>query len=272
VRTGNEGQLHPGADDDASGLAVLLELARAMAAGPPPDRPIVFAAFAAEEAGRRGSRKYTAAAALPYPARDAIGMLELDTVGRLGKGKLLVLGAPSAREWVHLFRGAGFVTGVELETPSQELDASDQLSFQEIGVPAVQLTTGPHADYHRPSDTPEKLDGAGLAKVAAVAREAIDYLAGRKEPLTSPQHPPLLSTENASHHPPRPAGGERAGVRGSSSERKVSLGTVPDFAFPGPGVRITGTIPGSPAERVGLIEGDIILMVNGAAIGGMKDF
>ena len=98
-----------------------------------------------------------------------IGMLNLDTVGRLGKKKLLVLGAGSAREWEHIFNGASFVTGVEVETVSQDLDSSDQVSFEAAGVPAVQLFSGPHADYHRPSDTPDKIDPEGLEKVASVA-------------------------------------------------------------------------------------------------------
>ena len=111
-------------------------------------------------------------------------MLNFDTVGRLGKNKLLILGAGSAREWAHIFSGASIVTGVEVETVSKELDSSDQVSFDVAGVPAVQLFTGPHADYHRPSDTVDKIDAEGLVKVASVANEAIEYLAGREGGLT----------------------------------------------------------------------------------------
>ncbi len=118
--------------------------------------------------------------ALPGPV---MAMVNLDTVGRLGR-KLITIGTPSAREWVHIMRGAGFVTGVEIDTPSADLDAGDHLSFREKGTPAIQLFTGPHADYHRPTDTPDRVDAAGLARVAAVASEVVGYLAGRKEPLT----------------------------------------------------------------------------------------
>ena len=112
AREGQKGKVHPGADDNASGVAVLIELARVLAKAPQPDRTIVFVAFSGEEAGKRGSQHYVANEK-NYPADKCIGMVNLDTVGRLGKGKLLVLGAGSAKEWVPIFRGAGFVTGVE---------------------------------------------------------------------------------------------------------------------------------------------------------------
>jgi Zn-dependent M28 family amino/carboxypeptidase len=119
-----------------------------------------------------------------YPADKCIGMVNLDTVGRLGRGKLLVLGAGSAKEWVHIFRGAGFVTGVDIETVSQELDSSDQKSFQEKGVPAVQLFSGPHPDY-RATDT-DKIDADGLS---GGLPKKVEYLAGRPEPPTDREQP-----------------------------------------------------------------------------------
>jgi hypothetical protein len=253
AREGRKGRVHPGADDNASGVAVLIELARVLAKAPQPDRTIVFIAFAGEEAGRRGSQYY-AANEKKYPADKCIGMVNLDTVGRLGKGKLLVLGAGSAKEWVHIFRGAGFVTGVDIETVSQELDSSDQMSFQEKGVPAVQLFSGPHSDYHRATDTFDKIDADGLVKVAAVAKEAVEYLAGSPEPLTGPGAAPADARASA------------------KTERKVSLGTIPDFAYQGKGFRLSGVMSGSPAEAAGMREGDVIVRINAVPISGLKDF
>ncbi len=253
VRDKNKGKIHPGADDNASGVAVLVELARFFAQGPQPDRTIVFVAFTGEEAGKRGS-KYYVANEKDYPASACLGMVNLDTVGRLYKKKLLILGSGSAGEWVHLFRGAGFVAGVETETVSEELDSSDQISFQEAGVPAVQLFTGPHPDYHRPADTADKIDADGLVKVAAVAKEALEYLASREGPLTSTMKP----GPNAKTTPKK--------------ERKVALGTIPDFSYKGEGVRIEGVIAGSPAEASGLKQGDVIIGINSFPVHNLKGF
>jgi len=252
-RTEDKGKVHPGADDNASGVAVLLELAKALKENPSPDRSIVFIAFTGEEEGKLGSSYYVQNKKR-YPVSQCIGMVNLDTVGRLGAKKLLVLDANSAKEWVHIFRGAGFVTGVETELVPEELDSSDQRSFEEAGVPAVQLFSGPNLDYHRPTDTVDKIDADGLVKVAAVAKEVVEYLAGREGPMTSTL---------------KPVGAAQATPK---TERKVGLGTIPDYAFSGKGVRLSGVAPGSPAETAGLKEGDIIIGINSKAIGSLKDF
>jgi len=251
VRQEHRGKIHYGADDNASGVAVLLELARVLAKSLKPDSTVVFVAFTGEEAGRKGS-KYFVANQKRFPS-DSLGMLNLDTVGRLGEKKLLVLGAGSAREWIHIFRGAGYVTGVNVETVSEELDSSDQQSFQEAGVPAVQLFTGPHLDYHRPTDTVDKIDAEGLLKVASVAKEVIEYLAKREEPLTNTLKP-------GSHVESAP-----------QKSRKISLGIIPDFAYGGEGCRLSGVVPGSPAETSGLREGDVIVRMGSKAIHNLRD-
>jgi hypothetical protein len=171
----NRGRIHPGADDNASGVAVMTELARVLAAGPPPDRTVVFAAFTGEESGKLGSGHYVLGPGV-YPVEKVMGMINLDTVGRLGDGKLLVLGGSSAAEWVHIFRGAGYVAGVNVQVVTKPLDSSDHISFINTGVPSVQLFTGAHGNYHKPSDTVNRIDPQGLVKVAAVAREAVEYL------------------------------------------------------------------------------------------------
>jgi S1-C subfamily serine protease len=135
----------------------------------------------------------------------------------------------------------------------QDLDSSDQKSFLEAGVPAVQLFTGPHADYHRPSDTPDKIDGKGLAKIAMTVRTVAFYLATQPAPLT------------------RTVAAAPAAPSGPRSDRKVTIGAIPDFTHNGTGIKLGGTTPGGPAAMAGMKEGDIIVQAGGASIIGLKD-
>jgi hypothetical protein len=254
VHEADAGKRHPGADDNASGLALLLELARHFASREP-ERTLVFVAFSGEEAGRLGSRHYLQAGGA-YPADQAIAMLNLDTVGRLQDRELLVLGTGSAEEWPHIFRGAGYVAGLEVRAVGDDLGGSDQRSFLDAGVPAVQLFSGPHPDYHRASDSADKLDYPSLLKIADLLNEVVAYLAARAEPLQS-----LIGS--GAGPAPKPPAGER---------RRVSLGTVPDFAYPGPGVRLSGVGPGSPADRAGLREGDVLLAIGAVELADLRAF
>ncbi len=254
VFRGNKGRIHPGADDNASGVAVMIELAAQLGKSLNPDRNIVFVAFTAEESGLRGS-KYYVRNMKRFPAEKCIGVLNLDTVGRLGDRKLLVLNSSSAREWRHIFMGSSYVTGVESEMVTQDLDASDQVSFIEAGVPAVQIFSGPHEDYHRPTDTVDKIDAAGLVKVAAFTREAMVYLAERMDPLQ------FSGKERRSSPAPVKRGG-----------RTVSTGCIPDFAYDGSGVRVASVSSGSPAAKAGIMKGDIIILLGDLKITNLREY
>ena len=249
-----QGKVHPGADDNASGIAVMLELARNLAARPLP-RTIVFVAFTGEESGRLGSRHYVQQATR-YPANRIIAMVNLDTVGRLGENPLTVFGADTADEWVHILRGAGYVTGVAVRPVAEDIGSSDQTSFIETGVPAVQLFGTAHEDFHRPGDTPDKIDLSGLVKTARVLQEIAGYLAERPEPLNSALD------------------GARSPARATSAatSRQVSLGTVPDYAWSGAGVLIDDIRAGTPAEQAGLRKGDIIVAVNDITVMHLRDY
>ncbi|MCG7940831.1 MAG: M20/M25/M40 family metallo-hydrolase [Candidatus Thiodiazotropha lotti] len=251
VRENNQGKIHFGADDNASGIAVMLELARILAKNHKPDRTIVFVAFSGEEAGRLGSKHYVKHQQR-HPVSNTIGMLNLDSVGRLFDNKLIVLGAESASEWPHIFRGIGFVTGIESAMVNEPLDTSDQISFHEAGVPAVQLFTGAHTDYHRPGDTADKIDIDGMIKVAEVSKQVVEYLAAREEPMTI-----------------RLAGAQQS--QKTSKQRKVSLGTIPDFTYQGHGYRLHGVVPNSPADKAGLKKMDIIVHIDQTPIKGLRD-
>jgi len=248
------GTVHPGADDNASGVAVLLELARQMAAAGPSPRTIVFAAFSGEEEGLLGSKLFVARGSAAGPA---LAMVNLDTVGRLGKGSILALGSGSADEWIHIVNGAGYVTGGQVKAVMTDPGGSDQKSFLDAGVPAVQLFTGANADYHTPGDTADKIDADGLVSVAAVTREIVAYLAERDRPLTSHAG----------------AGAAMAvAPAATSAAHRASLGGVPDYGASGPGVRLNGVTPGSPAEKAGLREGDVIVGIGDRGIETLQDY
>ncbi|MEO8444843.1 MAG: M20/M25/M40 family metallo-hydrolase, partial [Gammaproteobacteria bacterium] len=250
------GKLHPGADDNASGVAVLLEVARALAAGPPPPRTIVFVAFSGEEAGLLGSR-YFVKNPTPVKVDGMIGDINMDTVGHLGDQPLSALASDSAREWPFVFSGITAVTGVPTKSVPGASQSSDQQSFIDVGVPGVQLFTAATADYHRPSDTPDKIDSAGLAKVATVVTEAIGYLASTDKRLTV-----TGSGVGAANN---------AGP-GTGPSRRVSLGAVPDFAFQGPGLRLDGVVPDSPAAKAGMLAGDVLVGLGGTAVTDLGGF
>ena len=248
LRAGDAG-IFPGADDNASGVAVLLELARHYAKHPPA-RSVLFAAFDGEEEGRLGSKEFVAG--LPASVREKVNAaLNFDTVGRLGSGKILALGSGSSDKWPHILRGAGFVTGYDYAA-AEDLDSSDQASFIEAGVPALQFFSGAHADYHKTSDTADKIDGRGLVKIAEFAREAADYLAGDSEFIT------------------RPAGA--AAPAGPRAPRKASTGLVPDFSFQGEGVRAGAVVTGSPLAKAGLNPGDVVTAIAGVPVKDLRAY
>jgi hypothetical protein len=255
VRAADRGEIFSGADDNASGVAVLLEVAALLAKGAEPDRSIVFVAFSAEEWERRGSRHYVRQPGR-WPAEDSIAMINLDSVGRLGGRKLLILGAGTAREWVHIARGVGFETGIETDSILDDPAGSDQASFHEVAVPAVQIFSGAHADYHRPSDDIEKIDVDGLVEVASFVREMLVYLSAREEPLNSN----LADTAPGSD------------VSGAASPRRVGLGTVPDFSFSGPGVRVSSVLEGSPAAAAGVRPEDVLVAIDDEDIRDLRAY
>ncbi|MDH3326596.1 MAG: M20/M25/M40 family metallo-hydrolase [Gammaproteobacteria bacterium] len=262
ARKENLGRIHYGADDNASGVSIMIELAQLMAKKGNPERTVIFIAFTGEEANRLGSKFYVKNAG-KYPVKKIMGAVNLDTVGRLGNNPLTIFSTDSASEWVHIFRGAGFVTGVNVKSVANKIGASDEESFTDVNVPAVHFFSGANVDFHNPSDTADKIDAPGLVKVAAVLKETVDYLAAREEPLTNQLRG--ASKKNKQDVQSRVN-------RESQSGRRVSLGTVPDFAYQGAGVKVTDVVKGSAAEKAGIIKGDIIVKINESTINDLRGF
>jgi hypothetical protein len=236
VRVAEIGQIHPGADDNASGVAVLLELARTLAAAGAPERTILFVAFSGKRRGyrvRSGSWRIRAA----YCAEGIRAVVNLDTVGRLGRGELSVLGTGTASEWQARVSGITFSPASPLKISPLADSLRTNKDFIEHGIPGVQLFTAAHLDYHRPTDTADRIDFDGLIKSAAtVAREAIEP--SRASVL---RHSTITIEQSVVDPPaPPPSGMQR---------RRSCSGLVPDYAHRGVGVRAEPVVPGSPAAR-----------------------
>ena len=255
VRKGNEGKIHYGADDNASGVSILLEVAKSMAKTIRPKRTIIFVAFTAEEAGLIGSRYFMSQLKKHFKG-DVIADINLDTDGRLFDGKLIVINSNSAKEWKFVFMGTDYTTGVKSELITQDLDASDQVAFIEKGIPAVQLFTGATEDYHRPSDTYEKIDGKGLVKVATVTKEVVAYLADRDLPFeyTGKATPATQQTSQP------------------KTVRKAATGSIPDFSYQGEGVKVSSVKKDSPGEKAGLLKDDIIIVFGDEKVSNLMDY
>ncbi len=261
VRAANRGKVHYGADDNASGVAVMLELARQIATRWQPQRTIIFIAFTGEESGLLGSSHYLGNPLSGYPSGKIIAMLNLDTVGRLGNNPVTVFGTGTASELVHIFRGAGFVTGIPVNTVINDFGSGDQTAFIKAGIPAVQFFGSAHKDYHAPGDTINKIDTAGLVKVAAILKESTEYLANRPEPLTV-----TLRNDNQSVNT------AQTSDQTKKDKRKVIIGTVPDFSWQGEGVRVDSVLPDSPAQQAQLQPDDILIRLAGQPITDLRSY
>lgn len=251
------GAVHPGADDNASGVAAALEIARALAADGPRRRTVLVAAFAAEELGLLGSARLVAEPPPACPVERMQLMVNLDMIGRPRGGKLYVDGADTAkglRALVPALASRRPALPLRIAFGGDGYGPSDHTSFLARGVPVLFFFTGAHADYHRPSDTAEKVDAEGVAAIARLALRVVREAADR---------PARLEAVRAAAPPPRERGERSYGTY---------LGAIPDFAErDAPGVLLTGVRPGSPAERAGIAAGDVLVQVGATRLVGLAD-
>jgi hypothetical protein len=250
------GAVHNGADDNGSGTVALIEIARRLVGTRPP-RTIVFVAFSGEELGVLGSVYYTKNP-VPFPLDSLYAMVNLDMVGRLRDGKLLALGAETATELRGLLDslngGPGASNGArrfDLRASGDGWGPSDHSSFYAVKRPVVHFFTDLHEDYHRATDDWEKIDVAGVVRVAAFAADLARALADRPEPLTFVDVPrPQLAT---------------------SGRSSASLGTIPDMSESPGGVRLTGVRAGGPGDLAGIRAGDIIVGIGTHTVANLYD-
>ena len=245
-----DGDVYHGADDNASGTAVVVGLARAFAAAGDTPRTLVFALFGAEELGLIGSGHYVRQPA--WPLERTMAMLNFDMVGRMRDGKVTIGGVDTGDRLRAIVTAAlARVPGVAGELRGTPFAPSDHSRFYSVGTPVLFFHTGMHPDYHRPSDTVDKLDAGGMARVAAVGAGIIDGLLDGARPAFVRVPPPARSR-----------GGRDGGT---------FLGVGGDGRTPGDGVRLASIVPGSAAERAGLRDGDVLVRVNDAPVNTFEE-
>ncbi len=240
--------IHNGADDNASGVAGVLELAEYYA-DKEPQHNMVFLFWDAEELGLIGSKYYIDHPV--YPLDSTIAYINFDMIGRLRDSTLYLIGTRTAKEFKGLIDRINSHYGFTIKSSESGFGASDQNAFYSSKVPVLHFFTGAHTDYHTPFDDPEKINYLGEAAVVKFARELIDSL-DRYENLQ------YVKIE-------MPSGPSR-------TKLKVSLGVIPDYTYDkGDGLRIFGTRKDSPAYRAGLREGDIIVRIGNYEIKNIYD-
>jgi hypothetical protein len=255
------GQVHNGADDNASGSAGVLELARAFAEQPRrPGRDVIFVLFGAEEWGLLGSRHYVAHPAVSLD--DCVAMINMDMIGRSEQGRVEVGGVGTAAVLPDLLEEAlDDLDSLHAETTPSVNPNSDHQPFLEAGIPVVSLFTGLHGEYHRPTDDVHTLDMAGGADIAALG----GLLARRLADLD--ERPAFID--------PDAGGGAHAAPTEGRSGRgySVSFGSLPDMTDTSDqGMRVRATMSGSPAEKCGLLKGDVIVALDGTPIRNLQDY
>jgi aminopeptidase YwaD len=242
-----------GADDNASGTAAVLELARLLRASPP-RRSVVFALFSAEELGIIGSQYLVANS--PIPVDSMVAMVNLDMVGRLRDRKLIVYGVETARELRALVDSANG-GALDVRGVGDGFGPSDHSSFYGRRIPVLHLFTDLHDDYHRATDDVEKVNAQGMAQVVAFTERVIRRVADRPSRLTY-----VASTAPA-----------RTAAASARTGPQPSLGTVPDMsASDVPGLRLSAVRSGSPGDLAGLRAGDVIVEFGGTKITDLQSY
>jgi hypothetical protein len=248
---GDLGRPHVGADDNASGSAAVLAIADALSKEKTRRRHLIVALWSAEEIGLVGSAAFLNASTVP--AADIAGYLNFDMVGRMQDNKLVVQAVGTSAAWPSILERANVAAGFALTVQADPYQPTDVTNFNTAGVPSLSFTTGAHIDYHKPSDTADKINYEDLDRIAGMASAIVRRLMEIEEPLQFVKVEQSTQTAN------------RTGLR-------VFTGTVPDYAAEAKGLLLGGVIAGGPAAEAGLDKGDVIVEISGQTIANIYDY
>ncbi len=245
------GQIHHGADDNASGTAAVLAMAEALAKQPR-SRNVAFALWSAEEIGLVGSNAFVTAP--PMPVSQVAAYFNFDMVGRMQENKLIVQAVGTATTWPRMLERANISAGFDLTVQADPYQPTDVATFNQAGVPSLSFSTGSHADYHKPSDTADKVDYEDLDRLVLFATSLVTATA------EAPEAPQFVKVDQ-----PTSRAVTTAGIR-------LTTGTIPDYTSEVKGLLLGGVIGGGPAEQAGLMKGDVIVEIAGQSIANIYDY
>ncbi len=245
--------VHNGADDNASGVAAILEMAQKLSSEKP-KRSIVVVAFAAEELGLLGSRYFVENPVVPIDS--VVAMVNVDMLGRLNtEMELQIGGVKTSREAEQLLTQANAKYGFKLALSPQGYGPSDHASFYAHNVPVLFFSTGPHTDYHTPFDVVDSINFEGLAKATSYIYDVVKHIADTSARFTFQEAGPA---QPSSRH---------------GNELKVRLGIMPDVSgATNDGLRVLAVSDNGPAGVAGLIKNDIITAINGKSVKNIQDY
>lgn len=247
--------VHHGADDNASGVAMVIELAHKLAASPESHkRSIVVAAFSGEEEGLLGSKQFVDSTTIDLKKVNA--MFNIDMVGRLTDStKLQIGGVGTADQFVRMIRASFDTTVLKLSLTEEGYGPSDHAAFYSKNIPVLFITSGAHLDYHTPADTWDKINYKGMVMISDMAYRLISELANMDTKLNFKEAGPKIDSSR--------------GTR----KKGITLGIMPDFAGNVKnGLRADLVTPGKPAALGGMKKGDIIISINGKPVNNIQDY
>lgn len=250
---GKKPLIHNGADDNASGVAAMLELARIFSENPP-KRSVLFVAFTAEELGLLGSNFF--ANNSPIDLQKVSLMVNMDMVGRLKNNILYAIGTGSATELDEIVTRLDEQDTLSITKSESPIGSSDQTSFYIKGIPSIMFFSGVHLDYHRPSDDWDKISYDGLEKVVNFISKVVNEVGNRDAKLTYVKTSGAMDPSNTSG---RGMGG-------------IKFGIIPNFETSKEGLKIAGATPNTPADKAGLKENDIIISIDDHPVKNIQDF